>query len=258
MIGRHRPSISRGSALHVDAGGLLTPRSSALTRLPRPSRPSGDVGFELPGHSGEDRVGLAPTSRFCIAVASVAADHEAVQREIVDDAGDPSVSSRVAFGAGKRRVEPQEDLAAASRRDRAGALVQADRDPCPTARLLPRAGPPPPGAGYADRSGLQDPRAYGLPQRAFPPVGRRLETSAPGRGEHSDAQPLHLSSSPQSVWEEAFSDVRPSIDDFPFGRRCGRAARMGGGGSSRFSVGRGRASRVARWRGRRRGRRCRW
>ena len=31
-------------------------------------------GFELPGHSGEDRVGLAPTSRFCIAAASVAAD----------------------------------------------------------------------------------------------------------------------------------------------------------------------------------------
>jgi hypothetical protein len=31
------------------------------------------VGFELPGHSGEDRVGLAPTSRFCIAAASVAA-----------------------------------------------------------------------------------------------------------------------------------------------------------------------------------------
>lgn len=48
MIGRHRPSISRGSALHVDAGGLLTPRSSALTRLPRPGGPSGDVGPRAP------------------------------------------------------------------------------------------------------------------------------------------------------------------------------------------------------------------
>ena len=30
VVGRHRPSISRGSALHDDAGGFLTPRSSAL------------------------------------------------------------------------------------------------------------------------------------------------------------------------------------------------------------------------------------
>jgi dihydrofolate reductase len=28
-------------------------------------------GFELPGHSGEDRVGLTPTSRLCITAASV-------------------------------------------------------------------------------------------------------------------------------------------------------------------------------------------
>src|SRR5665213_2332161 len=86
MIGRHRPSISRGSALHDDAGDLLTPRSSALTPPSQAGGPSGDVGFELSGHSGEDRVGLAPTSRFCIVVASVAADHEAVPRDFVDDA----------------------------------------------------------------------------------------------------------------------------------------------------------------------------
>ena len=35
LIGRHRPSIPRGSALQVNAGGLLTPRSSAL---PPPSQ----------------------------------------------------------------------------------------------------------------------------------------------------------------------------------------------------------------------------
>ena len=86
-------------------------------------------GVRAPGHSGEDRVGLAPTSRFCIAVASVAADHEAVQRDVVDDArhlGEPQ--GRVGR-AGEERVEPQEDLAAASRRERrAGALVQAHRE----------------------------------------------------------------------------------------------------------------------------------
>lgn len=103
MIGRHTPSISRGSALHVDAGGLLTPRWSALTPPSQAGGPSGDVGFELPGHSGEDRVGPAPTSRFCIAIASVAADHEAVQRDIVDDA-DASVSRRVTFAAPARDV----------------------------------------------------------------------------------------------------------------------------------------------------------
>jgi SnoaL-like polyketide cyclase len=82
MISRHRPSLSRGSALHDDAGGLLTPRSNALTPPSQAGRPSGYVGLALPGHSGEDRVGLAPTSRFCITVASVTADHQAVQRVV--------------------------------------------------------------------------------------------------------------------------------------------------------------------------------
>ena len=83
MIGRHRPSISRGSALHDDAGGLLTPRSSALT-LAFPGRlAQWRRRVQLPGHSGEDRVGLAPTSRFCIAAASVATDYEAVQLLVV-------------------------------------------------------------------------------------------------------------------------------------------------------------------------------
>jgi hypothetical protein len=43
-IGRHRPSISRGSALHNDAGGLLTPRSSALTLPSQAGGPGGDGG----------------------------------------------------------------------------------------------------------------------------------------------------------------------------------------------------------------------
>ena len=93
MIGRHGPSIARGSALRDDAGGLLTPRSSALTLPSQAGGPSGDVGLELPGHSGEDRVGLAPTSRSCIAAASVAADQRGRTADVVDDA--------------RRRGEPQ-------------------------------------------------------------------------------------------------------------------------------------------------------
>ena len=95
-IGRHGPSISRGSALHVDADGLLTPSSSALTPPSQASGPSGNLGFELAGHSGEDRVGLAPTSRLCIAVASVTAEHQAAQRNVVDGA--------IAIGPCRRRA----------------------------------------------------------------------------------------------------------------------------------------------------------
>src|SRR5947209_17456388 len=86
MIGRHRPPLSRGSALHDDAGGLLTPKSSALTPPSQAVGPVATWGSSSPVTVGDDRVGLAPTSRFCIGVASVAADHEAVQRDVVDDA----------------------------------------------------------------------------------------------------------------------------------------------------------------------------
>ena len=99
-------------ALHLS--GIGTTRrcrrspDSQVKRSPPPSqagRPSGDVRFELPGHSGENRVGLAPTSRFCIAVASVAADHEAVQRDIVDDA------RRLGEPQGHRRGPPRQTSA---------------------------------------------------------------------------------------------------------------------------------------------------
>jgi hypothetical protein len=70
------------------------------------------VGYEIPGHSDEDRVKPAPTSRFCIAVASVAADHEAVQRDVVDDAGHLGEPQGRVGRTGEGRVEPQEDLAA--------------------------------------------------------------------------------------------------------------------------------------------------
>jgi len=86
------------------------------------------VGFELPGHSGEDGAGFAPTSRFCIAVASVAADHQAVQRTSWTTP-DTSVGRGDASAAPGEGVKPQQDLAASSRRERrAGALVQARRE----------------------------------------------------------------------------------------------------------------------------------
>lgn len=60
------------------------------------------MGFELPGHSGEDRVGLAPTSRFCTAVASVTADHKAVQRDVsgASRGSEPSTVSQLDEPAG--------------------------------------------------------------------------------------------------------------------------------------------------------------
>jgi hypothetical protein len=117
MIGQHRPSLSRGSALHDDADGLLTPRSSALTPPSQAGRPSGVVGSELPGYSGEDRVGLAPTSRFCITAASVAADHQAMQRTS-STTPNTSASRRVASAAPttdvSNRREPRQRPAARS------------------------------------------------------------------------------------------------------------------------------------------------
>jgi hypothetical protein len=59
------------------------------------------MGLELPGHSGEDRVGLAPTSRSCTVVASLTAEHEPV-KHTPKTAPDASVRRKVASaGAGR-------------------------------------------------------------------------------------------------------------------------------------------------------------
>jgi hypothetical protein len=69
--------------------GRVVPRENGQShvdinrRYQQAGGPSFDVGLELAGHSGEDRVGPAPTSRFRIGVASVTADHEAAQRGVV-------------------------------------------------------------------------------------------------------------------------------------------------------------------------------
>lgn len=70
--GRRALRRGRAAASHVDADGLLTPRSSAFTLPFQAGGLSGGMGCKLAGHSGEKRVGLAPASRLCIAIGSVA------------------------------------------------------------------------------------------------------------------------------------------------------------------------------------------
>ena len=81
-------------------------------------------GFELPGHSGEDRVGLSPTSRSCIAVASVAADREAARLRGLSE-GRRSVSqpsgSRGAWPSAKSGVSPSAREADELKRRRAAS-----------------------------------------------------------------------------------------------------------------------------------------
>ena len=209
MIGRHGPSIARGSALRDDAGGLLTPRSSALTLPSQAGGPSGDVGLELPGHSGEDRVGLAPTSRSCIAAASVAADQRGREADVVDDArrrGEPQ--RRVGRGSARRvgcrrrrthssRAPSKRGLPASVRdADRAGSTPGARTGRPRTSRTRPARARDPiisqrqarPGDALRpfDRrmaGGWDAPHGAGqfVPPRPLPAEGRRSSRAVPRR-----------------------------------------------------------------------------
>lgn len=86
MIGRHRPPLSWIGTTRRCRRSPDSQVGRSHSAFPGRWCPVAMLGFELPGHSGEDHVGLAPASRFCITVASVTADHEPVQRDVVDDA----------------------------------------------------------------------------------------------------------------------------------------------------------------------------
>jgi hypothetical protein len=125
VIGRHRPSISRGLALRDDAGGLLTPRSSALTPAFPSRRAQWRRGVQAPWSQWRG------PCRTCTDFPALHRHRECSRRP----------QSRAAERRG-RRPPPR-----ASRR----ALVQAHRDrgsgtPCggdrpPRARCSPMAGP---------------------------------------------------------------------------------------------------------------------